>query len=183
MQRISLGNFRKILPQWYAGIFMAILFFPLLAALIFDFESWPLTSAPMFAHYVDEKTPLYRFRFTGVFKRSPDRIIQREIRLPSVIGNFWFDFYFFGKVYGSIDEASPFGKHPGETKDAFESRLTRFFRVFLKNFDYFQPLRLSRPTGIQLDVVRLDQQMKDQEAHTVGYFDTKTGVFTHQWKR
>ncbi len=166
----------------YAVGFMASLFIPVLTALVFDYESWPLTSAPMFAHYHDQKVPLYRFKFVGIFPNAAEQLKEREMH-PKSIGwsGMWFDFHFFGHVYGSIDAESPFGKHRSENRSVFEGRLTHFFQTYLEALRRAKKDPAAGMKRMRLEVIRLDVEARDQETHAVGTFDVDTGVFVHQW--
>jgi hypothetical protein len=152
---------------------------PNVIALFIPYEEFPYTSAPMFAHYVGDNTPVYRFRFIGEFQ---DERVAREIRAADLnMNGVPFSRYFFGSVYGSIDPLSPFGRYVSTTPAEFEQRLTTFFgsltTVLKKQSQAEWPL-----SRIRLEVVRLNRENRDSIIHTVGYYDVASDHFSHTWR-
>lgn len=162
------------------SLFIIISLTPHVLAIFFPYENWPVTSAPMFAHYVGSKTPRYIFRFVG---EKGDGKAEVDIRSRDLKIREWSLMrFFFGKVYGSIDPASPFGFHPQETRDKFEERLSQFFNGLVKRLSETRPEDSAKLKTIRLEVSKLDAQNKPGETHVVGFFDKATGKFTHTWK-
>ncbi len=172
-------NIEKIL----VGFFIAVFVTPYLAGLLIPNEDWPVTSAPMFAHYVDDLTPRYRFRFMGHFNASSKK--KREIRAKKDLGIREWNLmrFFFGKVYGSIDPYSPFGHHPEDNPERFQERLGRFFQGLMKQFQKMNPKEGNQLERIDLLVVKLDSQNRKIESRRVGFFNVSSGRFVHSWQK
>jgi len=174
---------RRLRVRWselLAGVFIAAVLLPQLAALVVPYEEFPYTSAPMFAHYVGPDTPRYRFRFVA---ERGDGSAEREIRATDLgLNGVELSRYFLGSIYGSMDPLSPFGHHGGDTPEAFEARLSTFFRdatTVLERRGGAAPGQLS---GIRLEVVRLEGGNRDGEVHVVGRYDVASHHFTHTWR-
>ncbi len=89
---------------WAASVFIVAFLLPNMWAFVDPFETFPYTSAPMFAHYVGEDTPRYRFRFMAESGGEEQEIRATDLGLAGVE----FTRYFFGHVYGSTDPTTPY---------------------------------------------------------------------------
>ena len=162
-----------------AAVITAILL-PNLAALVVPYESFPYTSAPMFAHYTGPGTQRYRLR---IVVEPADGRPERELHAADLgMRGVSFSRSFFGDVYGSIDPYSPFGHHPGDTPRVFEERLGRYLgRVAAALARRDTTGAWGRLAGLRLEAVRLDAAKRDVETHVVGRYDAATRRFVHQW--
>jgi hypothetical protein len=169
-----------VLRDLCAALFIVAFLLPNLLGLIVPYEEFPYTSVPMFAHYVGDDTGRYRFRF--VVQTGADRE-ERELRATELgLGGLEFSRYFFS-FYGSIEPFSPFSHHRGDTREAFEARLSGFFGKVvteLKRRDREAWRSLSR---IRLEIARLGHTNHDAQSHVVGHYDVASGRFIHTWGR
>ena len=148
--------------------------------MVFTFESWPLTSIPLFADYVDTETSRYRIRFLAEFTASET---THEIRARDVkIRGLMYKRNFFGHFYGSINPFSPFGHHPNDNREALEQRLSKYFSGLTKRYQRVNRRRAEGLKSIRLDVIRLGKKNQDLQIHTVGRFDLARSIFIHTWK-
>lgn len=151
---------------------------PNLWAIVSPYEDWPYTSLPMYAHYVDQDTPRYRFIFVGEFADGG----EEEVTAYSVGVDYAAMRFFLMYVYGSVETAaSPFNRFPNDDRAAFEDRLSRFFGAYAWRYaDRFpeRPLR-----GIRLQVAQLQWPDNDVgEVHEIGRHDVAAGRFIHSWR-
>jgi hypothetical protein len=162
-----------------AMLFIIVFLAPNLVALVIPYEEFPYTSAPMFAHYVGEETPRYRFHFIAVFVngQAAQEIYATDLGLNGV----GFSRYFLGSMYGSIDPRSPFGHHGEDTEAAFENRLSGFFRRMMTVLARRGYPALPQVSGIRLEVARLNDKNEDAELHMVGRYDVATEWFIRTW--
>lgn len=156
---------------WAASIFIVAFLLPNLWAFVDPYETFPYTSAPMFAHYVDEDTPRYRFRFVTEGGGEEHELRATDLGLAGVE----FTRYFFGHVYGSTDPTTPFAVAGGDTPAEFEARLSAFFRDVQAVLERRDAKQLS---GIRLEVVRLDADNRDANVRVVGHYDATTQRFS-----
>jgi hypothetical protein len=163
-----------------ATVFIVAMLVPNLAALVLPFEHFPYSSAPMFAHYVADDVPLYRFRFVAEPAAGPP---EREV-FPNEVGLLNVEFYrhFFGSVYGSIDPRSPYGHHVGDSPAAFEARLGRLFRDLVALLPREGTDPLEDLAGIRLELVRWDAAEADLDLRIIGRYDVAAERFTHTWR-
>lgn len=164
-----------------AAAFITAFLVPNLATLVIPFEQFPFSSAPMFAHYVSDDTPRYRFRF---MVEPPDgrktwELLGRDLGMHNVE----FGRYFFGSVYGSIDPVSPYGHHGHDTREAFEARLSEFFDKLVSVWERRRSEPFPRPAAIRLELALLDRENRNTEIRTVGRYDVATRRFLHTWGR
>jgi len=163
-----------------AGTFIVLFLLPHVATLVLPYEEYPYTSAPMFAHYVGEDTPLYRIRL--VAERADGS--EREIHATDFgLNGVEFTRQFFGAIYGSIDPYSPFGHHGDETRDEFERRLSDFFPRLVTALERRSPGMLEQVPQIRVDVARLDASNREALVHVVGRYSIASRHFTHTWGR
>ena len=159
-------------PQlWAASIFVVVFLLPNLWAFVDPYETFPYTSAPMFAHYVGEDTPRYRFRFVAEQGGKETEIRATDLSLDGVE----FTRYFFGHVYGSSDPDAPFAVAGEDTPADFEARLSAFFRNVQTVLERRDATQLS---GLRLEVVRLDADNYDAEVRLIGHYDATTQRFS-----
>jgi hypothetical protein len=159
---------RERLKVLYALGIWAFALAPGVAGLVWSFEAWPLTSAPMFAHYVTEQTPRYTFAFVA----EP---AERELDTrPTRIHTFFFSRLFFTSAYGAADPGSPLGHIPDDDREAFESRVGRFFERTEAHLRAKKrwPKKAAR---IRLEVRRVGAA---DDRFVVGRYDTTTRRFT-----
>jgi len=161
-----------------AYCFIVAVLLPHLAALVVPYQSFPITSAPMFANYVDAETPRYRFRFVAEGAHGDEWELQ-----PRDLGylNIEFGRYFFDSVYGSVGPGSASGYRRGETRAEFEARLTDFFGRFATVARQLPDERASF-AAIRLDLTRLTSDNLDAEASQVGRYDVDAERFVHTWR-
>lgn len=168
----------------YAWIVTALFLLPELFAIALPIENWPVTSAPMFAHYVGLETPRYQFRFVGEYGNRKKK--ARKIRGSKIgLTERKLMRHFFGKVYGSIDPRAPWGHFLNDTPEKFEARLSRFFRGLVIQINKKKKWRKYSKglQSIRLEVVKLGPDNQIEEKRVVGTFSLKTGQFTHTWKK
>jgi hypothetical protein len=170
---------RRGWPVALSTVFIVAFLLPNAVALFIPYEEFPYTSAPMFAHYVTDNTPRYRFRF---FAEYPNGHASQEIRAADLkLNGTMFSRYFFGSVYGSIEPLSPYGHYGNDTRETFEKRLTEFFHsaTIVLNQRPEAPSAIGR---IRLEVAQLDKGNRDSAAHIVGYYHVKSNHFSHTWR-
>jgi hypothetical protein len=161
-----------------ASLFIAAFLLPNLTAVVRPYESFPYTSAPMFAHYVGPQTPRYRLRMTA---ETADGGRERELRAADLgLNGIDFTRYFFGTVYGSVDPYSPFGNHPGDDRAAFEARVGSFFDRVTTVLRRRDPAAWERLARVRLEAVRLTERNHDGEARLVGHYDVASHRFVHR---
>jgi hypothetical protein len=159
-----------------AYAFITAVLLPHLVALVAPFQSFPITSAPMFANYVDADTPRYRFRFVAEGPSGAEWELQ-----PRDIGYLNVEFgRFFFSVYGSVGPGSASGYRKGETREDFEARVTEFFGRFAAAARRLPDERASF-AEIRLDLVRLTSDNLDAEAREVGRYHVGVDRFVHTW--
>ena len=56
----------KLVQKKYAIIIFCLFIIPNVFVVVLGIESFPLTCAPMFGHYINSNTELYEFKFEGV---------------------------------------------------------------------------------------------------------------------
>jgi len=174
IRRPAIGRRAIIVGSAVSFAFLLLNLWPL----IDPFEDFPLTSAPMFAHYVNTETPRYRFRLTA--ERAGGEV--REIRATDLgLAGVEFSRDFFGSVYGSIDRHSPFAPHGADSPAAFRARLRAFFGDMAHVLRRRNPERWRDLRRIRLAVVRLGERNQDLDAHEVGFYTVDSGRFTHTW--
>jgi hypothetical protein len=86
-----------------AGAFIVAILAPNLWALIHPYEDWPYSSLPMYAHYVGEDTP--RFKFVFVAELEDGR--EKEVSPYSIGLDYAAMRFFFKYVYGSVEPGLP----------------------------------------------------------------------------
>jgi hypothetical protein len=164
---------RRALPWLVSGCILL----PNLAVVIGGGESFPFTSAPMFGHYIGERTPLFQFEFRGVAHNGAATPLDPALAgraEPLVIR------LFFSKFYGSTAERSPFGNHPADTLPKFAERLRRFFAAYhaaIARTGELPPL-----AAIELHLVRIDRNRVPLERQRLGVYDVTRDSYTHSWK-
>ena len=156
---------------WAASIFIVAFLLPNLWAFVDPYETFPYTSAPMFAHYVGEDTPRYRFRFVTESGGEEHELRATDLGLAGVE----FTRYFFGHVYGSTDPTTPFAIAGEDTPADFEARLSAFFGDVQTVLERQNAKQLS---GLRLELVRLDADNRDADVWVVGHYDTTTHRFS-----
>lgn len=154
----------------------ALILIPNFLAIIMPFENWPYTNAPMFAHYIDDKTPRYTFKFWANFKDSE----STELGYYSIGANWSLPRYFFKYVYGAVGVTSVFNIYPDDTKVDFETRLSSFFSDFTKYYLARNTDKKERLQSISLYVARLSNVTnKPEEQKLVGTYYLKSEKFVH----
>ncbi|MCB0336149.1 MAG: hypothetical protein KDD62_07575 [Bdellovibrionales bacterium] len=116
---------RKVL----SGVALLLIGVNVLAAAI-PFEQWPLTNAPMFAHYVNQDTPRFAFEFKGENQAGE----ELSLGYYSVGAPWSLMRYFFKYVYGSQDFRSVFAHFSNDSPEEFKNRLEIFFTAFVKEY-------------------------------------------------
>lgn len=160
----------KTLKKIYKFIVITLVLIPNLFVIVFGIESFPYTCAPMFGHYIDDKTDFYLLQFEGV-NDSTTTDLTDYYGKPDA----FFIRHFFSKVYGSTDDISPFTNKLEESPEAFQSRMNEFFNHY--------SLFIKKEYNLSFDRINLKAQIVNQnrEALTasknIGYFDCKTGHY------
>ncbi len=153
------------------SILTAVLLIPNLLAITFAIEDWPLTPAPMFAHYVDSTTPRYRFVFNGELADNT----QKSLGFYSAGANWSLMRYFFKYVYGATPSGGVFAIFESDSADAFSNRLGKFFKSFSIEVEKRETVRLKH---IELWLESLSEDNLTHEKKLVGIFDCTTSKFT-----
>ena len=156
----------------YAVFIILIFVVPNLYSVISGHESYPFTPAPMFTHYVDEKSNFHEFLFFGESDTGEVKLKPRHQHNTSVVSQ---NRFFFDQIYGSVEHNYPIGTVKEDSEKAFEARLTQFFNTY---FDYPEASHIQQ---IKLVVNQYDNNYKLTDAHIVGIYDSKTKQFTHTW--
>ena len=159
-----------------ANVFILAVLLPNLWAVISPYENWPFTCAPMFAHYVDDETPRYRFAFEVQF----DDGSKDEVGYYSAGLNWSVMRFFFKWVYGATPSGGVFALYQNDTREAFENRLSTFFVAFLEALSSRVAPKI--PLKLTLRAVRLNGENRDGESHKVGVFDIESQRFHLTWK-
>jgi len=162
-----------------AAVLIAAVLLPNLAVLVWPYEHFPFSSAPMFAHYVTHESPRYRFRFVA---EPADGGAEWELHARDVgLRNVELHRHFFGFVYGSHDPRSPYGHHPPHDREQFQARVESFLQRFASVAERNAPGARTAFVGIRLELARLDEQNRDGEVRVVGRYDRATERFLHTW--
>lgn len=143
-------------------------------------EDFPYTCAPMFGHYIGEGTRFYNFKFIGEFEGGEERPLPPRLADLSEIGTMRF---FFSKVYGSCDEISPFGNHPGDTTEKLEERLSRYFKRYLAVLPETERKDLPKLKRLRLEVWRYNSSDEVDAKQIVGSYSISRERFIHAWKK
>jgi hypothetical protein len=163
---------RNYMKHRLVTVFIFLILAPNVLAVLLPFENWPYTNAPMFAYYVDESVPRYRFHFLGEGAWG-----EKEVGYYNVGAKWSLMRYFFKYVYRDAKEASS-----ADARNDFESRLGEFFRAFAREYEKnpaYQELPLNR---IRLEAAKLDWKDNHSDLrHLVGIFDVRRGTFEHSW--
>ncbi|MCB0352199.1 MAG: hypothetical protein KDD64_01705 [Bdellovibrionales bacterium] len=159
-----------------SNAFLVAVLIPNLWAVISPYENWPFTCAPMFAHYVDESTPRYRFAFQVQFEDGS----RDEVGYYSAGLNWSLMRYFFKWVYGATPSGGVFALYPSDTQENFENRLSTFFSAFVSALS--ERIAPKKPIKLTLHAIRLDRENNDSDSHKVGVFDIESGRFHLTWK-
>lgn len=159
-------SFKKNYPK----ILFACFLIPNVFVVTLGIESFPLTCAPMFGHYIDEETPLYVLKFEGVTN-------SETIDLVNYLGKpeDFFMRHFFSKVYGSTQAISPFTNKLSESNQDFQHRMNTFFKhyeqVLFKNYN----LSFEQ---IQLKAVHVNQNRKPiGNPISLGFYNCETKTY------
>ena len=134
-------------------------------AVLFEVEDWPLTPAPMFAHYVDSKTPRYRFSFDATFEDGS----TKSLAYHSIGANWSLMRFFFKYIYGATPSGGVFAQFEEDSKAAFTERLSKFFQVFSSEYKRRHSKNVDE---IELWVELLDSENSPQSRHLVGTFNS-----------
>lgn len=156
----------------YALCVIIVFIVPNLCSVIKGRESFPFTPAPMFSHYVGDDENFYDFVFTGLGDTVEKVLIPTHTEHKNQLA---IKRYFFDKIYGSVEKNSPLWDNQNDTKEAFEERLSGFFRVYFKN------LENNNIKHIRLEVKQYDHHYFEISSHLVGSFDISTKHFTKTW--
>ena len=156
----------------YAACVKLVFLLPNVYAIINGRESYPFTPAPMFGHYIGDKSLFYDFRFIaeGPAGETPVLPEHPEHKSRLAIKRFFFD-----RIYGSVEKNSPLWDNEHDDRQEFEQRLSKFFRV------YFKDLHNADYKSIRLDVKQYNKEYKEVASHIVGSYDLSTQHFTQEW--
>lgn len=147
-----------IVHRALANVFICAVLAVVAAGTLLRREDWPLSCVPMFANHVEPDGARYSFRFVAIDGKGKEKEIPAdasgvpELRLKRV---------FFARSYGSSDPDYEYGAIPGDTPEAFEKRMTEFFRIFTAEAREREALPPSTE-AIRLDVVREGSKSEKQ---------------------
>ncbi|HEY1025733.1 MAG TPA: hypothetical protein VGE26_11255 [Sphingobacteriaceae bacterium] len=158
--------------KFFAAMVMLLFILPNLAAVIIGRESYPFTPAPMFAHYIGDRSNFYDFAFIAEGDSLETAVVPKhpEHRNELAIKRFFFD-----RIYGSVERNSPLWSNNNDDRNQLETRLNKFFSTYFKDLDGGGYKR------IRLEVKQYDHKYAELASHTVGVFDLSTKHFTHTW--
>lgn len=144
-----------------ALVFLAIAL-PNLWVLIAGEEAWPFTNAPMFAAS-PTRNELYEPRIVVETAQGTDHAFSS--RTAAGISNWHFWRLFWGKVYGSIDPATPWDIAHDDPA-SFQRRMTDALRVLSRR----AAVNDSLPGAARALRVELVRQGGHHEVHVVGRY-------------
>lgn len=153
-------NVKKV----YKILIVSILLIPNVFVAISGIESFPYTCAPMFSHYIGEKTELYVFEFEGINDGSITELSNYYGKTE-----LYFIRHFFSKAYGSIENISPFSNRLSDDRENFSLRMNEFF------FNFNEMLKIKHKTSfnrINLNVIRVDKNRNQLALPcTIGFYE------------
>lgn len=167
-----------LLKKTVASCIMVFLLMPNIYAVYRGQESFPYTNAPMFGHYIGDKTYFYAIEFIG-----DDGLKKRKIYPYSVTPKNNFDYadmrLFFNTTYGSVEEKSPISRFNNDTSEELEKRIESYFSAYFKHLT-------TDSAGIKTVYIIVDQfddNNKVVSSHVVGNYNVSAKKFTHTWKK
>lgn len=108
------------------GVGLSVLLVGLeLWAVLGPWESWPFTSAPMFARYQARGAPVYYLEW-WVLDGGERRLLSPQRGLG--LGELPFRRGYFAAYYGSADPRHPGGHFPGDSEASFVARQSEYCR-------------------------------------------------------
>lgn len=160
----------------YKKFVLTLILIPNIFVITLGVESFPLTCAPMFGHYINDDTDLFLLKFEG----EKDSV---KIDLVDYYGKpeDLFVRHFFSKVYASTKPISPFSNKLTETPEAFENRMNSFFINYTKFIDEEYNLFFDK---INVSVKKVNQKrnaLSDYEM--IGFFDSKENSYNSLSKK
>ncbi len=167
----------KTSQKLWAISFMAVILIPNMVSIIAGKESFPYTNAPMFAHYIGPGTNFYDVKFIAADGKKQVQVFP-SYGATNYYGHLKEMRFFFSKIYGPAEPASPFGYFQNDTPEKLEQRLTKFFIAYFPYTDS----ALVTPEIIRLEIEQYNHQNKFLSAHEIGYYDLQKKRFYHTWK-
>ncbi|MDD7885848.1 hypothetical protein [Flavivirga sp. 57AJ16] len=156
----------KLIKKIYKPLIISLILLPNLFVVIVGIESFPLTCAPMFGHYIDDETDLYLFKFEGENSLGKTNLVKYYGKRETL-----FIRHFFSKVYGSTEAISPFSNQLYESNTAFHDRMNAFFNHYYSFILAEYSLSFSK---INLMVKKVDYKRNSlTDYETIGYFNIK----------
>lgn len=141
-----------------------------IAAIVMPFEIYPFTSAPMFAHPPAGSGMRYRVEVTILTDSSGANVFPYE-----AIG--FTETHFVRALlvrgYGSVDSSAPYGFVRDDDDSTRTLRLEAFFRSCVDTLRERNALP-DGATGVRLSLRAKD---REEQAHEIGTYDLKSGVF------
>ena len=153
----------------YFKVVAFIILMPNIFVIIFGIESFPYTCAPMFGHYIDDKTDLYLFKFEGVNDSTSINLVNYYGKSEDL-----FIRHFFSKAYGSTSPISPFDKKLTESESYFQHRMDTFFT-------YYSNFLLSK-YNLTFNKINLVVKEIDQNRNVITDY-TPIGYYTYSDKK
>ena len=143
----------------YPILVSLIVLLPNLFVMAMGIESFPYTCAPMFGHYINDRTSLFILNFEGVSE-------QESIDLTEYYGKseLYFVRHFFSKVYGSTETISPYSHRLLESQGDFYLRMNQFFF----EYNYF----LNKKYNLVLEKIYVKAKKVDKNRNELSVSDT-----------
>jgi hypothetical protein len=113
----------------YVFLIFCLFLLPNIFVVVLGIESFPLTCAPMFGHYIDDNTKLYEFKFEGLKNGKTTDLIDYLDKPEN-----HFIRHFFSKAYGSTNTIYPFTNKLSESATSFQNRMNMFFQQYQSTF-------------------------------------------------
>tara|TARA_R110002050_G_scaffold296426_1_gene456393 strand:- start:40572 stop:41087 length:516 start_codon:yes stop_codon:yes gene_type:complete len=139
----------------YLIFVFSIVLLPNIFVMIMGIESFPYTCAPMFGHYIDDKTDLYLLKFEGENGTDKIDLLDNYGKSPKGL----FIRHFFSKAYGTTSKISPFSNTLTDSKVEFNTRMKAFF----ENFSTF----LSKEYNMSFDKINILIKKVDQNRNSL----------------
>jgi hypothetical protein len=146
-------------------------------------EDFPTTATPMFAHRVDDDSRRYMFRFRAHRPAATTKkwttLKAKDVRLSDAK----LMRAFFARWYGGVGPDSPFDIDGPDDLQAFEARLSEFFRR------YVAALKRSKRAGITEIRLELRRRLKSRRKKRrlgkpllLGTYDLGTQSYLHTYR-
>lgn len=140
----------RIKKNGYVILIYLLILIPNGIVIFYGLESFPYTCAPMFAHYLDQDTPIYVQRFDGY-------VGDEKIDLTEYFGknSVIFNRNFFCKYHGGNGTRTPYSNWIEDTEENYLNRMKVFF-------DYYGTY-VENTHNMVLDSIHCSIQQVDKE--------------------